>query len=396
MHDGPALSRAYPVLSESDRNKIAEFSDGNARVAFALASTAERGGELARLRDTELFKRLFIQKNSDNNELLRCAEVASLLYSFDGDSQAPGSEIASLASLAEVTEVTFYRNIAELLRRGLVQQRGQWRAVLPHAIANRLAANAVDSFPGDVLVHTLVDQTSDRIARSFSRRVGYLHESEAAKKIVQQWFRPNGRFHDLSKLTDIEFQIFTNIAPVDEQSTLDAIDRAIHNPDFISKDNWHLHDFARIIRSLAYEPALFDQAVRILIRFAIAEPESQNRNSIRDILKSLFFCHLSGTEAKSEQRSNVVRGLILSSDEKKEELGFSLLESALKASDFFRSMALILVHAREGMVGGQRPTMIFVHGITLSLRLQLMPEKTTIRLVVMREWHLVKRFVDFG
>ncbi|MEI6758642.1 MAG: hypothetical protein WCK85_12385 [Chlorobium sp.] len=332
------LKRHYPVvLSDNDRNKIAEFSDGNARVAFALASTTERKGELARLQDSELFTRLFVQKNTENDELLKCAKVASLLYSFDSENHSLDSEIALLACLAQVTVLTFFQNIAELQKRGLVQQRGQWRAVLPQAIANRLAADAVDSFPIDVLVRTLVDQASERVARSFSRRLGYLHESKTVKEIVQQLFRPNGRLNDLSKLTDIEFQIFTNIAPVDEQSTLDAIDRAIHNPDFISKENCHRYDFARIIRSLAYEPALFDQATAILVRFAVAEPESQNWNSIRDILKSMFFCHLSGTEAKSDQRSKVVRELILSSDKERETLGFSLLESALKASHFSSS-----------------------------------------------------------
>ena len=237
--------------------------------------------------------------------------------------------------MAEVTILTFYQDIVELQKRGLVQQRGQWRAVLPHAIANRLAADAVDSFPGDVLTQSLVDQASERVTRSFSRRLGYLHESKAVNKIVQQWFLPNGRFNDLSKLTDIGFQIFTNIASVHEKSTLDAIERATHNPDFISKENWHLYDFVRIVRSLAYEQDLFDQAIAILVRFAIAKPASQNWNSIRDILKSLFFCHLSGTEAKSEQRSKVVRELILSRDESSQKLGYVLLDAALETSGFF-------------------------------------------------------------
>ena len=92
------VKRHYPVLSDSDRNIIAEFSDGNARVAFALASTAERGGELAKLQDSELFKRLFVQKNTDNDELLKCAKVASLLYSFDSENHSPDSEIALLVS----------------------------------------------------------------------------------------------------------------------------------------------------------------------------------------------------------------------------------------------------------------------------------------------------------
>ena len=88
-------------------------------------------GELARLRDSELFHRLFHQKNVESSELLNCAEVASLLYSFDGQDTSHSSEISILAGLAEVSEVAFLRNVVQLQRRGLVQQRGKWRAVLP-------------------------------------------------------------------------------------------------------------------------------------------------------------------------------------------------------------------------------------------------------------------------
>lgn len=170
------LKQRFAFLSQIDLDKIAEFSDGNARVAFALASTTERTGELARLRDEDLFNRLFHQQTFANGELLRCAEVASLLYSFEGEDTSLGSELQMLSTIAEVTPLSFSRNIVELQRRGLVQARAQWRAVLPHAIANRLAARAVESIPKKILIESLIDNASDRVARSFSRRLGYLHE----------------------------------------------------------------------------------------------------------------------------------------------------------------------------------------------------------------------------
>ena len=116
------LKRRFAVLSDNDLDKIAEFSDGNARVAFALASTTETKGELARLQDADLFKRLFEQKNVSNEQLSRNAQVASLLYSFDGEDILPNSELAILASLAEVSIVAFIRDIAELQRRGLARK----------------------------------------------------------------------------------------------------------------------------------------------------------------------------------------------------------------------------------------------------------------------------------
>lgn len=327
------LKRRFKVLSDNDLAKIAEFSDGNARVALALASTTDTTGELARLRDSELFKRLFQQKQAEDQELLQCAEVASLLYSFNGEEISSDSEIAILALLAGVPIATFVRNISLLRQRGLVQSRGRWRAVLPHAISNRLAGQAMDTLPKNILIEALVRNAPNRVALSFSRRLSYMHESKAAREIVQDWLKPNGRYSVLENFIEIDRQIFANLAPVDQKAALEALKRATFNSDFVSTKNHHRSHFARITRSLAYETTLFDHAINILVKFAIAEFEDRG-DSIRKILESLFWCHLSGTEALPERRAKIIRELIHSDEEVKQKIGLWLLASALKTDQF--------------------------------------------------------------
>jgi hypothetical protein len=329
------LKRRYRALSDNDLDKIAEFSAGNARVAFALASTTKIKGELAQLQDAELFRRLFVQKNEENDELLKCAEIASLLYSFDVDDTFVSSELSLLASMADVSILAFSRNIEKLRKRGLVQSRGKWRAVLPHAISNRLALHALESYPKDTLVEKLIDNASERVARSFSRRLGFLHESKRACEIVTEWLRPGGRMGDATKLSELERQVFNNIAPIDQNSTLENLLRATESREFLSTENRDRGHFARAARSLAYEPELFENAVEILLRFAQAEPEGYNYDSTRDILKSLFSCHLSGTEAPAEMRATFVRRIINSNEVEKRKIGLALLSEALKTSHFF-------------------------------------------------------------
>ncbi|MDA8431041.1 MAG: hypothetical protein M0T70_17450 [Geobacteraceae bacterium] len=258
----------------------------------------------------------------------------SLLYSFDSEDISSGSEIAILASFAEVSVITYSRHVTELYRRGLVQQRGKWCAVLPHAISNRLAIRAIEALPKDLLIQVLVEKASDRVARSFSRRLGYLHESRSVCAIVQEWLEPSGRYGDLTSLNNIGREIFANIAPVHQEAALHALERATLIPNFVSTENYDRSHFARIARSLAYDPVLFDQSINVLLRFVIAEPEGYNRESTRDMLKSLFCCHLSGTEARSAQRTKIVRDLILSTDEMMRKIGFTLLDAALEAWHF--------------------------------------------------------------
>ncbi len=331
------LRRKHTFLSEVDIETIAEFSDGNARVAFALASTTEMTGELARLRDSELFRRLFYQKHVASDELLKCAESASLLYSFDGEDMSPKGEMGILAGLCEVSLATFVRNVVELQRRGLVQQRGRWRAVLPHAIANRLAASAIEVFPAEVLNDNLIDNASDRVARSFSRRIGYLHDSRKAAEIVSAWLKPHARLGDLTKLNDLERAIFSNVAPVDEEVALAAMELAVEDVGFTSIDNLSRNQFTRVARLIAYDPRFFDRAVKVLVRFAVQEPMDYDKDSARDVLKSLFYCFLSGTEARSTQRAKSARKLLFSADDRERKLGFVLLGAALEASHFTSS-----------------------------------------------------------
>lgn len=328
------LKRHFQNLSDLDADKIVEFSDGNARVAFALASTSETKGELAQLRDNELFKRLFIQKNTESNELQRCAETASLLYSFDVEETSNDSELAVLSAVAEVTIQTFYRNVSELQKRGLVQERGKWRAVLPHAISNRLALNAIQSNPPSLLVQRFVTDASERVARSFSRRLGYLHESKHAQQIVENWLKPEGFLGDVSSLNTIKREMLENVSPVNQRAALNALLRAAENPHFIAVTNSSRAHTARLLRSLAYEPDLFDEAASALLKLALVEPDDYKLDSTRDILQSLFYVHLSGTLATPEQRAKFVRTLAFSGDVAKQKLALTLLRAGLESHHF--------------------------------------------------------------
>ncbi len=178
----------YPSLSQVDARTAADFSGGNARVALALASTVERHETLAGLSDADLFARLIHQRNPPDPALLATAEACSLVYSFDGESlTGDDAELPRLAALAGRPVIETFRHLAELKRRDLVQSRGKWRAVLPHAVAHRLAASALEKIPMELIVEQIMAAPSGRLLRSFSRRLGYLAQSAVAVRTAEQW-----------------------------------------------------------------------------------------------------------------------------------------------------------------------------------------------------------------
>lgn len=330
------LEVRYPTIAPPSRHVIARFSDGNSRVAFALAETAKRGESLAQLKDTDLFERLFHQQKGPSAELLDAAKACALLYSFDGQTlDGSESELASLAMLAGQSVDTVHKHVAELHRRQLVQKRSKWRAILPHALANRLAKRALEDIPTQRIETAIVNGSSARMLRSFSRRIGYLHDDKRAIALAAKWFAAGGLLEQIGKLNTLGEEIFENVAPVNPAATLAFIEGAAkRNEDwFFSEQNQNKVQIVRVVRSLAYESVLFERSAALLERFVLNEANRTLESAV-DPLKSLFSLYLSGTHASAAQRAALVSTLLESSVAAEQELGLMLLGEMLKTSHF--------------------------------------------------------------
>jgi hypothetical protein len=327
------VRRRYPHLSEVDAHTIAEGSGGNARIAIALAETVERSESIAGLSNEELFQRLFRQRQEPNDALLLAAQACSLVYSFQGEAlTGREAELPRLASLAGQVPTETYRHVGELLRRGLMQQRGVWRAVLPHAIANRLAARALEDIPYDVIGQHLVEGGTERLARSFSRRLSYLHDHPKAVAVVKKWLAPDGLLGELTTLNDLGRAMFENVAPVLPEAALAALERADGGNPAAAIGLWQRH--LSLLRSLAYDPAVFERSVQLLARVSMQGTDEREAKQASETFVSLFTIHLSGTHATVEQRLGVVKGLLRSSEAKSQALGLAALDKVMEATHF--------------------------------------------------------------
>ncbi|UWZ83197.1 hypothetical protein [Occallatibacter riparius] len=328
------LLRRVPEISQVNANSIATFAGGNARVALALASTVERGESVASLRNAELFERLFRQRQQSNSSLLVSAQACSLPFSFQGEdtSDKTDSELPKLASVVGKDVGSLFADVAELKRRDLIQERGVWRAVLPHAIANRLAALALENIPPENL-RVLFATAPPRLLRSISRRLGYLHTSIAAQRIVREWLFDHGRLGRVEELSELGIAMLTNVAPVDPVGVLDTIERAVQRQRELGAQ-LKGEQFRTLLVSLAFESKFFDRAVNLILDLIEFEEPGRYANQVRNSFPSLFHLYLSGTHATVEQRIHVIDGLLLSNSPTRQELGFASLDAMLKSSHF--------------------------------------------------------------
>ena len=327
------IKRRFSHVSEVDSRTIAQASGGNARIAVALAGTIDQSETVTGLSDDELFQRLFRQRHDPNDALLLAAQACSLVYSFQGEAlSGDEAELPRLAVLADQTPREFYRHVGELFRRDLVQQRSVWRAVLPHAVANRLAARALDDTPYDLIDQQLVMGGTDRLARSFSRRLAFLHEHPRAIAIVERWLSPGSLLGDATALNDLGRAMFENVAPVSPEAALATLERAgVINSELAATI---FRQYRPLLRSLAYDPPLFERSASLLALAATQSSDEREAKEASDTFASLFTIHLSGTHATIEQRLGVIEQLLQSGDPKKRSLGLAALDKVLEATHF--------------------------------------------------------------
>ena len=121
--DGPGIAeklllRRFPGIGRGNARRIAEFADGNARIALAVAERVESGESLAHLSDADLFDRLFFQRKAPDERLRQQARLLALVYSFSvKPSETAVDELAALGSIQGVARGQLFSSVAELLDR---------------------------------------------------------------------------------------------------------------------------------------------------------------------------------------------------------------------------------------------------------------------------------------
>jgi len=329
------IQHRFPELSRVDSWTAAEFSGGNARIGIALASTISKNGTLGGLSDEDLFQRLFLQRHAEDEPLLFVAQACSLVYSFQGQdvSNADQAELVRLGAMIGKNAQEVFHSVAELHRRDLVQHRGVWRAVLPHAIANRLAALALQNIPLATIKAQLIENAPLRLVKSFSRRLGYLDGSKEAVAIVENWLATDGLLGSVANLNELGEAMLNNVAPAAPEAVLAAFERALLGPDS-DKAVVSCVKYVRLLRSLAHDPALFERCTALLLKLTEEAGEDGKSNSAGMVFVSLFFLYLSGTHATIEQRLRVIQPLLLSEDPNRGSLGLQALKAALETGPF--------------------------------------------------------------
>lgn len=323
--------KRFPVLGRVNADKVAEFSGGNARLAIALASRVEPDETLTNFSDEDLFRRLFNQRKGESDGLLESAEILSLVYSFNISSNKYNDELSVLSRIAGTDRQKLYRDHAELVRRQLAQQRGEWRAILPHALANRLARRALQNIDPNHITAELLNANNRRLFKSCAHRLGYLHDFEPAQTLASSWLKDYQPFHDITQCNAEKLIILEYIAPIFPDKVLTLIENASINLDFYLSNHPHFRIIVRLLRKLAYEDQYFSRAAELILYFAKSEIKEGTNLGIVSSFAGLFSLFISGTQAKPIQRFFLVEKILECDGVWQRKIAEAIFHSAFEA-----------------------------------------------------------------
>ncbi|MYM92431.1 hypothetical protein [Duganella vulcania] len=325
------LAQRYPALSRENAGIIAHVSGGNTRVALAIASTVRKGDRLAGLQDDVIFERLFHQRHVPDDALLRAAQVCALVYSFDGENNDhDGGELQVLARLAGQDVATFYRCVQVLRERDLMQSRSNWRAVLPQALANRLAGQSLRLIMPEQLRLGILSGSNPRLIRSFAHRLSYLHDQPAAVQWSEELLRPGGLVGQRIDCTPEELLSLLHLAPVVPELVLERVEQGAARDPVSWLD--HAGRYVDLLRLLAWDASLFERCVALLVTVVRANRHEVDVEAPTQALVGMCQPYRSGTHASVDARFKLIARWLADPDEPIKELGRQALTQALSST----------------------------------------------------------------
>ena len=337
------IERHYPEINSPIPHDIAQLTGGNYRLALAIASTVNNVDNIAILNDQQLFERLFYQNDQINLDTYKIAQVFSLVFSFNiKDLSEPNSELQTLSGIAEVSPRTAKQVIEQLKAKDIVQQRGDFRAILPHVLANHLSKQALQWIDEDDL-YDIFTKMPARLQRSLIKRLSYLHDNEVVHIFVQKILDKEGVIGKNlldGSISEEEINYLQLLSHIEPRAILELIEeRHIQDGLFLTAENPYISKIEYLLKLLSYRYENFSQSFNLLLAIAKNKPKD---SSTQSTLISMFSLYTSESLATLDLKKPLLQQLFDNKD-------FKILLNILKSALDFNSGGILYSNSDNGL-----------------------------------------------
>lgn len=194
-------------------------------------------------------------------------------------------------------------------------------AVLPHALANRLASGLLQDTPASTLEEQM-SRFSPRMLVSFSTRLSFLHSDAQALAIIKRWFGGDGYLADLTASTNDQVAMFNNVAPLMPSLAMLALEGCELSTSILGR-------YAASIHRLACCEGLFERAFDLLAKVAAFSTDATVAKNAAELVASLFLMGRGEVSVPCAQRLQLVESLLMSQEFESRALAFKCLDAML-------------------------------------------------------------------
>ncbi|WPY99842.1 hypothetical protein [Christiangramia sp. OXR-203] len=339
----------HGVLTDAAIRYLIDFSEGNTKMAIDFANATIKDQNLHEMVDNDLIKKLLFGRNDIVEEEFRILKILAIFKVFE----YPGIELYEIDrsrydQLLEGVEFisTFFKisrehiekTIKKFLLRGNIERRGNKIMVRPNALALKLAIifwEETSLSGGENFINSIPKSYQVPIAEQLQNLKGAQH----AKTLVGQLWGFDGNFSTAELLNSrTGSHLFRSVVIVNPEATTETLVK-----HYLNKSKNDLkgvkegrQNLIWALERLCFRKAVFYDATRVLMSFAVSENEFFYSNNATSYFKQLFSFQLAGTEVAYVDRIPVLKWALDKKDFDFDKLTLETCASVLNKTIYHR------------------------------------------------------------
>ncbi|CAM4015785.1 hypothetical protein [Gillisia hiemivivida] len=332
----------HGILTDGAIRYLIDFSEGNMKMAIDFANATILDQNLHEMVDIDLIKKLLFGRNEMVEEEFRILKILAIFKVFE----YPGIELFEIDrsrydQLLEGVEFisTFFKisrehiekTIKKFLLRRNIERRGNKIMIRPNALALKLAIifwEETSLSGGEDFINSIPKSYQIPIAEQLQKLKGAQH----AKTLVGKLWGYNGNFSTAELLNSrMGSHLFRSVVIVNPEATTKTMVKHYldKSKTYLESVNEGRQNLIWALERLCFRKAVFYDAARVLMSFAVAENEFFYSNNATSYFKQLFSFQLAGTQVAYKDRIPVLKWALRKKDFDYYKLTLETCSSAL-------------------------------------------------------------------
>ncbi|MFD9364335.1 hypothetical protein ACFWAE_21090 [Priestia megaterium] len=338
------IKNSYPEMDKQDLERIVTFADGFPSIATLLAEARINDFKsIGSIQDTTLVHKLLWGRDNIDEKALKVIESCAVFehLGFEDEKEFEMKYVAE--NICGITLDEFYEKCQYFLKKKIIVKHGRYIKLVPKTLAITLAAQwwekcrpqkAQEVLSNSNLPSSMIEQLCSQISK--------LHFLEKAQELTVKLCGVQAPFGQAEILSsEVGSRIFCSFVEIDPIITVETLDREFGQMSISDlKDvKEGRRNLVRSLEKLCFWENTFEEAAKILGRFAAAENEHWANNATGQFLQ-LFHYTLSGTQAHLKNRVSIVSWALSSEEKELKKLGIEAAGHALMTRGFSRMIGV--------------------------------------------------------